>query len=136
MATKTVPRRNVVEEIALILDLPEVRALIEELERCRWTGRRGYPVKSLVGAALAKALYRFPTWAQTERLIREHEGLADTIGGSPSVFALYRFTKKLLAKKELLQGCFDAIADAMRIARPEYGVHVAIDATDLKAYAN
>jgi hypothetical protein len=48
MANRTVPERNCVHEIARILELPEVADLIEELERCRSTGRRGYSTRSLV----------------------------------------------------------------------------------------
>ena len=41
----------------------------------RWTGRPGYPVRTMVGMALAKSLYTLPTWTRTVALVREHAAL-------------------------------------------------------------
>jgi hypothetical protein len=38
--------------------------LIAELEATRWTGRPGYPIRTMVGLALAKSLYALPTWTK------------------------------------------------------------------------
>src|SRR5205085_4069057 len=115
---------------------PEIAALIAELEALRWTGRKGYPIRSLVGACLAKSLYQIATWSRTAALIAEHEALADAIGGTPSVYALYRFATKLRENRPALDACFQALAASLRAKLPEYGRDVAIDASDLVAYAN
>jgi hypothetical protein len=43
--------------IAEILDSPEVAQLVAELDALRWTGRKGYGARALVGACLVKSLY-------------------------------------------------------------------------------
>jgi len=88
-----------VEELALMLDSPELSALIEKIENLRWTGRPGYAIRSLVGVALAKSMYAIPTWTRTLALIREHTSLRVAFGcwmddEVPSIDACYRFTKK------------------------------------------
>ena len=45
-------------------DLPEVKQLIADLDETRWTGRPGYPIRVMVGAALVKAVYALPTWTR------------------------------------------------------------------------
>ena len=80
-----------------LLDSPEIVSLIAELEALRWTGRKGYSVRSLVGACLVKSLYAIPTWTRVAGLIAEHGALREALGDAPSVSALYRFATKLRA---------------------------------------
>ena len=114
MAGQSVPPRSVANEVAGLLDSPEIASLIEEFEALRWTGRKGYPIRSLIGACLAKSLYAIPTWSRTAALIAEHEALADAIGGTPSVYALYRFATKLRTHKPLLDVCLARVAESLR----------------------
>lgn len=78
-----------------MLDSPEIRALIAEIESLRWTGRPGYGVRAMVGMMLAKSLYAISTWTRTVRLVAEHDSLRSVLGceGSPSEWACYRFTR-------------------------------------------
>jgi len=69
-------------------------------------------------------------------LISEHDSLAATLGGKPSHWACYRFARKLRGERELIAGCIDRIAAALREQYPGMGREVAIDASDLPAYAN
>jgi len=131
-----VPSGSVANQIAGLLDSPEIAALVAELETLRWTGRKGYPIRSLIGACLAKSLYAIPTWSRTAALIAEHRTLADAIGGTPSVYALYRFSTKLRAHKALLDACLSRVVESLRAELPEHGGALAIDASDLPAYAN
>jgi hypothetical protein len=83
-----------------LLDSPEIASLVPELEATRWTGRPGYPIRSMIGMALAKSIYRVPTWTRTVALVREHAAFRAAVVGSPlddvpSVFACYRFAGKL-----------------------------------------
>ena len=114
----------------------EVAELIAELDALRWTGRNGYPIRSLVGACLAKSLYAIPTWTRTAALIAEHDALREALGACPSVYALYRFATKLRKRKPLLDTCLARVVESLRAELPEYGLDVAIDASDLPAYAN
>lgn len=136
MASPTVPRRSVAAEVAKILDSPEVARLVAELDALRLTGRRGYGSRTMLGAYLVKALYALPTWTRTADLIAEHPGLSDTLGGAPSHWACYRFATKLRKERGRIAECIDALASALRDAYPDMGREVAIDASDMPAYAN
>ena len=138
MVVETVPirRGGLAESVAALLNSAEIVQLIAELEGFRWTGRKGYPTRSLVGACLTKSLYAIPTWSRTARLIGEHPVLRAAIGGAPSVYALYRFTRKLRTQKPLLDACIDRVTASLREQLPGYGEDIAIDASDLAAYAN
>jgi Transposase DDE domain len=128
--------RSTVALVGDVLDSPEVVALIAELDELRWTGRQGYGTRTLIGACLVKALYALPTWTRTTRLIREHRGLRDTIGGAPSEWACYRFCVKLRKENSVLDACLDSISESLRDEVPELGRDVALDGSDLPAYAN
>ncbi len=119
-----------------MLDSPEIGALIAELEATRWTGRPGYPIRAMVGMALAKSIYAIPTWRRTARLVAEHPGLQAALGCCPSVYACYRFAAKLREHKPLLDACLDRVTAALHAEHPEMGPDVAIDGSDLPAYAN
>lgn len=124
-----------------LLASPEVRRLVADLEATRWTGRPGYPIRSMVGMALAKGLYALPTWTRVVALVREHTALRKAIGcrstaDVPSVHACYRFAVKLRAHGEVINSCIGRILESLRVANPLIGTNVAIDASDLLAYAN
>jgi len=65
-----VPPRSAASELAGLLDSPEIAKLVSELEATRWTGRPGYPLRTMVGMALAKSMYAVPTWTRTVALVR------------------------------------------------------------------
>lgn len=139
MTTENVARRPAVESLSAILASPEVSRLIDELQQTRWTGRPGYPVRALVGMALAKSLYALPTWTRTVALVREHRELAAVIapdGEVPSHWACYRFLAKLRQHKPLLANCIASVIEALKRDNALLGWDVAIDASDMPAYAN
>jgi len=93
----------------------------------------------MVGMALAKSMYVIPTWTRTARLVAEHAALRTALGcedATPSEWACYRFAAKLRAYKPLLDSCIDAVTARLHDAHPEMGENVAIDGSDLPAYAN
>jgi len=96
---------------------------------------------AMVGMALVKSLYALPTWTRTVALVSEHRSLQVAIGcrsaqDVPSVHACYRFTAKLRAHGEVLNACIARVLDSLRGAHSDFGEHVAIDGSDLPAYAN
>jgi hypothetical protein len=94
-------------------------------------------VRSLLGMALAKSLYAIPTWTRTVRLVREHAALAAAIGGEvPSEWACYRFARKLREDGDAFARCLDRVTAALHAQHPEMGRDVAIDGSDMPAYAN
>src|ERR1700719_886267 len=127
MTTSTIALPRDAAQIAALLDLPEIRQLIADFDETRWTGRPGYPVRTMVGAALVKAVYCLPTWTRTARLIAEHAALREAIGGGPSHWACYRFAAKLRDHGDMLTACLDRVLATLHDAHPEMGQTVAID---------
>lgn len=137
LATGKVARRTVVADVAVLLDSPELAELIGELDRSGDPrGRKGYGARALLGACLVKSLFALPTWTFVAALIAEHPGLQNALGGRPSVWAMYRFSNKLRANRPALSSCLDAFAASLRAQHPDFGRDVAIDASDLPAWAN
>jgi transposase len=138
VTTTKVARRSVADELSGILASSEVSRLIDELQATRWTGRPGYPLSAMIGMALAKSLYAIPTWTRTVALVAEHPALGAVIapnGETPSVYACYRFTAKLREHAHLLQGCIARVVAKLKRRNPVLGWDVAIDASDMPAYA-
>lgn len=139
MASANVARGSASAELSQLLDSPEIGRLIADLEVTRWTGRPGYPIRAMVGMALAKSVYSIPTWTRVVALVAEHQALQVALGcegNVPSVYAAYRFSAKLQANQALLDQCIDRVTDGLRAKLKGYGDDVAIDASDMPAYAN
>ncbi len=139
MTNRNVARRSVAEDLSAILDSREIADLAEQLEATRWTGRPGYPIRAMIGMALAKSLYAIPTWTRTVALVAEHPALAAVIarnGETPSVYACYRFAAKLRDHQSLLDTCIASVVKALKTRNPVLGWDVAIDASDMPGYAN
>jgi len=90
----------------------------------------------MVGIALVKAYYALPTWTRTVALVREHDALRKVLGASPSIDACYRFAAKLRDHSDLLASCIERVLSSLRDEMPGMGTTVAIDGSDLPAYAN
>lgn len=139
MASSKVAPDPACSEVRKLLDLPEIAALVAELEETRWTGRPGYPIRTMVGLCLVKARYALPTWTKTVALVREHWALQRALaceGSPPSVYAAYRFAEKLRAHGDKLERCIDGVVEGLHSKLPSYGRDLAIDASDMPAYAN
>jgi hypothetical protein len=54
----------------------------------------------------------------------------------PSVYACYRFTAKLRLYGDMLAGCIDRVTAGLSAELPEYGRNIAVDGSDMPAYAN
>lgn len=122
--------------VANLLDSDEIAKLVSDLEGTRWTGRPGYPIRSMVWMALVKNLYCILTWTRTVRLVGDHDALQRALGAAPSLDACYRSTRKLRKFDDLLQACIGSVLDAVNAAMPEFGETVAIDGSDMPAYGN
>jgi transposase, IS5 family len=122
-----------------LLDSPEIEHLIAELCATRWTGRPGYPIRTMIGLALAKSLYAIPTWTKTVDLVADHWKLQRVLGCEgkpPSLWSAYRFAAKLRENGEMVERCIDGVITGLREKLPRYGRDLAIDASDMPAYAN
>jgi len=139
LASPKVAAATASAQLASLLDSPEIGRLIVELEATRWTGRPGYPLRTMLGLALAKSLYAIPTWTKVVELVGEHwklQRVLDCEGNPPSKWAVYRFAAKLRENGEMVERCIDGVVEGLRSKLPSYGTDLAIDASDMPAYAN
>jgi hypothetical protein len=93
----------------------------------------------MIGLALAKSLYALPTWTKVVALVAEHWKLQRVLGcegDPPSKWAAYRFAEKLRDNGESIERCIDAVVEGLKAKLPSYGTDLAIDASDMPAYAN
>jgi hypothetical protein len=99
----------------------------------------------MVGMALAKSFYAVPTWTRLVALVSEHSTLRAVITSGthdlPSVYVCYRFAVKLRTYElrtygDMLDRCIDGVTASLGEQVPERGRNVAIDGSDLPAYAN
>ena len=126
-------------EVQKLLDSPEIAALIGELQETRWTGRPGYPIRCMIGLSLVKAKYALPTWTKAVALVREHWALQRALGcegDPPSVYSAYRFAEKLRRHAPMVERCIDSVVEGLKAKLPSYGTDLAIDASDMPAFAN
>jgi transposase len=136
MASSNVASGRDAAHVGALLDSPEIAGLITQLEETRWTGRPGYPIRAMVGLALVKNVYALKTWTRAVGLVADHAALRETLGAAPSDDAAYRFTKKLHEHNAKLTSCLEEVLAALHGIKPEMGHAVAIDGSDLPAYAN
>ncbi|MDQ1746328.1 MAG: hypothetical protein QOD07_591 [Frankiaceae bacterium] len=136
MAVSTVTPTRDSEHVRLLLGLPEIRALIADLDNARWTGRVGYGNRALIGMCLVKAVYALPTWSRVVRLVADHAALRDVIGCAPTADACYRFARKLRENRVPLDVCLHRVVTRLAATTPGYGADLAIDGSDMPAYAN
>jgi hypothetical protein len=57
-------------------------------------------------------------------------------GNPPSVYAAYRFAEKMRRHGDMLDRCIDSVVAGLKEKLPSYGTDLAIDASDMPAYAN
>jgi len=93
----------------------------------------------MIGLCLVKARYAIPTWTRTVALVKEHWALQRALGcegDPPSVWSAYRFAEKLRDNGEMVERCIDGVIAGLKEKLPSYGRDLAIDASDMPAYAN
>jgi hypothetical protein len=93
----------------------------------------------MIGLALAKSLYALPTWTRVVTLVADHWRLQRVLGcegDPPSKWAAYRFAEKLRDNGDKVERCIDAVVEGLKAKLPTYGTDLAIDASDMPAYAN
>jgi hypothetical protein len=72
-------------------------------------------------------------------LVGEHWKLQRVLGcegDPPSQWAAYRFAAKLRENAPAVERCIDSVVEGLREKMPSYGTDLAIDASDMPAYAN
>lgn len=128
------------DRLALVLEALPSEKLILALEKERWTGRKGYPVRGMWSALIAGLRYECHSLAQVVRLLKRDKDTRMLCGFSidtiPSEDALSRFLKKLGQHEALLEECFNNLVKGLPELLPGFGAKMAVDSTDIKAYSN
>ena len=116
------------------------KELLEALERTRWTGRPGYPIKVMWRTTIASYVLDIPTIQELIRTLHRNPFLAIQCGilsypEIPTRFAYYRFIKKLVTHKAVIEKCMAKTVEAIKDKLPELGQVLAIDSTDVPTYS-
>jgi transposase len=126
--------------LAVVLEALPAEKLIATLERERWTGRKGHPVRGMWSALVAGLCYECHSLARVVRLLSRNKDVRTICGFSkdtiPSEDAFGRFLKKLVTHEDLLEECFAYLVERLRKLLPGFGDKLAVDSTDIKAYSN
>jgi len=114
--------------------------LLKALERTRWTGRPGYPIKVMWRSTIASYVLNIPTIQELIRILHRNPFIAMQCGiyykeEIPTRFCYYRFAKKLIAYHDLIEECMAKTVGALVELLPRFGEIIAIDSTDIPTYA-
>ena len=129
------------EELVQIFDALDDDELIERLQATRWTGRPGYPVRVMWHVMVASFYLNVIHDTDMIRALRSNPLLAHACGidgteGIPSKYAICRFRKKLMAFNDLIATVLSRCVESLRERIPGFADGVAVDSTDLAAWAN
>lgn len=126
--------------LVVVLEALPAEKLLLTLESEHWTGRKGYPVRGMWAALIAGVLYQCESLADIVRLLQHDKDTRTVCGFAkdniPGDDALGRFLKKLVIHENLLGQCFTDLVERLRALLPGFGAKLAVDSTDIKAYAN
>ena len=115
---------------AILVSLPD--DVLAELKAS--TGRPGYGPQVLFRAYIATFILNSSSISAALRTIADNPNLAKAIGGAPRKYALSRFITRL-KDTDLLQQVMAAVSEALKELLPDLGEYIALDSTDIKAWA-
>lgn len=128
------------DRLIMILEALPAEKLIATLERERWTGRKGHPIRGMWSALIAGVLAGCKTLADVPRLLKRDKEVRMICGFSkdriPDEDAFGRFVRKLTDHEDMLEECFSSLVGQLRELLPGFGTKLAVDSTDIEAYAN
>jgi transposase len=126
----------------VVLALEDSR-LLRWLDQQRAGRRNKYPQEMLWRCYIAKFIYQIGTYAELIRELRRNGSLRRLVGihsseRVPEAWHFSRFVKRLSELEgQLLQDeMFHALVERLRVAIPNFGRHLALDGTAVKAHTN
>ena len=126
--------------LVMVLEALDAEKLITALEKENWTGRKGYSIRGMWSVLIAGLLSQCYSLSAVVRMLERDKDIRIICGFSrdniPSEDALSRFLKKLVAHEDLLGECFANLVKELRHLLPGFGDKLAVDSTEIKAYAN
>jgi IS5 family transposase len=125
--------------IRVLEALPSEKLLLT-LEQDHWTGRKGYSVRGMWAALIAGLINQCHTIADVVRLLKKDKETRLICGFSkdnlPGEDALGRFLAKLVKHSALFDELIQDLVNSLRELLPGFGAYLAVDSTDILAYAN
>lgn len=125
--------------VGILEALPAEKLLIA-LEQEHWTGRKGYSVRGMWAVLIAGLINQCHTLADVVRLLKRDKETRLICGFSkdnmPGEDALSRFLKKLVKHATLFDEFISDLVTKLRELLPGFGAKLAVDSTDILAYAN
>jgi len=124
--------------LAVLQALP-AEPLLHVLEAQHTQGRGGYAPRVLWACLVAGIVYHIPTIAELRRHLEANPHLRLVCGlGSaqaPSAATFTRFLQRLVRAHEYVDQLFTTLVQALAVYLPDLGQSVAVDSTDLHAWA-
>lgn len=128
------------KELQAVFENLHDEELLEVLEKTRWTGRPGYPIRVIWRTIIASYMLDIPTIeGLRRRLVDPFIAVLCGIHSDaeiPSRFAYYRFIKKLIAHKELIEKCMAKTIETLKKHLPGFMETICVDSTDIETYVN
>ena len=128
------------ERLFKVLEALPAEKLLIALEREHWTGRKGYSVWGMWAALIAGLINQCDTLAEVARLLKRDKETRLICGFSkdnlPGEDALGRFVAKLAKHTALFDEFIQDLVNKLRELLPGFGDKLAIDSTDIQAYAD
>ena len=126
--------------LLMVLEALPSEKLLIALEQEHWTGRKGYSVRGMWAALIAGLINQCRTLADVVRLLKRDKETRLICGFSKDIMpgedALGRFLKKLVKHVTLFDEFIQELVNRLRVLLPEFGAKLAVDSTDILAYAN
>jgi len=131
------------ERLKMVLEELPDEGLIDVLEEERKGRRDDYPVWMMWNTLIAGIIYGHPTIESLRRELLRNPSLRricgisgiDGIEGVPTKDAYYRFFKKLVKHKDLVEEIIDKLIEKLRGELRDLGKDTAIDTTEIRTYA-
>ena len=128
------------KELKAVFENLHDEELLEALQKTRWTGRPGYPIRVMWRTIIASYVLDIPTIEGLRRRLEDpFIAILCSIHSDaeiPSRFTYYRFIKKLKAHRELIEKCMAKTIEVLKKKLPGFGETVVIDSTDIESYVN
>ena len=123
-----------------IENIPTVRRWLNEIVRARYYTRHGHPPRAMFRAFCLKYLLNEPFTKTLVIRLGSEAGLRELCGldnrkGVPSESTFSRFFKSI-SESHVLQDAMFAVVEELHERLPDLGKDVAIDSTDIGAWAN
>ncbi|MCH8066006.1 MAG: transposase [Chloroflexi bacterium] len=134
-------RRGPFDELQRLFQALDDGDLVAALQATRWTGRPGYPIRVMWRTLVASFYLGIIHDTDLVRALRSNPLMASACGiqrpkDVPSKFAYCRFRKKLITFNDLVAKILSQCVETLKDALPDFGATVAVDATDVRAWAN